>query len=100
MAAEHAEASGTAAPGARPSAWPSHSGLGSLTKGTRVGALSLVLMLLPGVLAGGSLLAAAQVYAFFLAWVLLPGLACAALLHREEDELAAAGVEVGRNGVG
>ena len=49
-------------------------------------------MLLPGVLAGGSLVAAAQSFGFYFAWVLLPGLAFAAWLRREDDELLAAGM--------
>lgn len=61
-------------------------------RGTRFASLCLALMLVPGLLAGGPALAAAQVYLFYFGWVLLPGLACAALLAREDDEFLSAGM--------
>lgn len=63
-------------------------------RGTRLGVLCLALTLVPGMLAGGPPLAAAQALLFFAGWVLLPGLACWALLARaggeEADELSSA----------
>ena len=61
-------------------------------KGTRLGALTLALMVGVGLLAGAPPLAAAEMLVFYLGWVLLPGVTCAALLVREEDELLAAGM--------
>jgi hypothetical protein len=60
--------------------------------GTRLGALCLALLMLPAVLAGAPLGATLGVYGFYVGWVLLPGVAFAALLVREEDELLAAGM--------
>ncbi|NOT30850.1 MAG: hypothetical protein HOP15_10430 [Planctomycetes bacterium] len=61
-------------------------------RGTRFASLCLALMILPGLLAGGAPLVAMQVLLFYLGWVLLPGLAFAALLVPEEDEFVSAGM--------
>lgn len=86
MASAHADSDGnasSASPVRRRFAWP---------RGARIASLSLLLMLVPGVLAGGSPLAAGQAFLFFVGWVLLPGLALASCLAREEDELMSAGM--------
>ena len=91
MAADDADPAADAAAGPR-TARPRPAWLAGWPRGTRFGALCLALMLLPGVLVGGPPLAALQVGLFCVGWVLLPGLACAALLQREDDELLSAGM--------
>ena len=78
MATAHADAAG--------------SGPRRLPNGLRIALVCLALMIVPGVLAGGSLLDAAKALAFYAGWVLLPGLALAALLGGEDDEFVAAGM--------
>src|SRR5262245_45335290 len=99
MLREAADAGG----GASPVSTPGRRGvLADWPSGTRIAAPCLVLMIAPGILAGGSPLAAVGVFLFYLGWVLLPGLALTALLVREEDELlsAAMGLLLGTVSIG
>lgn len=61
-------------------------------RGTRLGALCLALLVVPGLLAGGAPLDAGRMLLFYVGWVLLPGLAVAGLLAEEDDELLSAGM--------
>ncbi len=61
-------------------------------RGTRLGVLCLALMVAFGLLGGPPPWVAAEVLAFYVLWVLLPGLGCAALLVREQDEASAVGM--------
>lgn len=86
-----ASASATELPG------PAHGRRGLLADwpaGTRLGALCLALMLVPGLLAGGAPLAALQVFVFYVGWVLVPGLVFTGLVAREEDELVSAALSL------